>query len=177
MTVILELKWSKGLIIFVTIKLLSGGCCLSLLYTRTVKMLPTPSDSDGSVHTNIIWMKQGVFHWISEKKKRSKFFWLKFFLHCPSKSRRVVDVYLNLCVLIHFDISFLIHNMMFMFVLVAKVNLIICWWLIKKKVIFEMYQHYLKPLNYAPLKFKNNCHIYAFIRYCVHKTKKIFSHR
>ena len=40
-----------------------------------------------------------------------------------------------------------------------------------------MYQHYYKPLNYAPLKLKSNGHIYVFIENSLHKFKKMFFHR
>ena len=40
-----------------------------------------------------------------------------------------------------------------------------------------MYKQYRKPLNYAPLKFKNNCNIYAFNENSVHKSNRMFLHR
>ena len=104
---------------------------------------------------------------------------VKCFLMLPLKQKKcsLSKVYLNLIVLLHIDIVFLIHNIVY-FVFVVKAILIICWWFdYEKRTIFDMYQHYRKPLKYASLKFKNNCHIYAFTETSVHKSKKMFLHR
>ena len=49
--------------------------------------------------------------------------------------------------------------------------------LITNKAIFDMYQHYRKPLNYGPRKFKNSPQIYVFIEIPVHKSRKMVLHR
>ena len=70
----------------------------------------------------------------------------------PLKYKRVFDVlkvYLNLIVLLHLDISFLIHNI-FMFCFCCKSKF--ADGLITKSYFLDVYQHYRKQLNYAPRK-------------------------
>ena len=84
-----------------------------------LKKFLASSTSGGSLHTNLIWMLLGVFHYVSEKKLKNLL--VIFFLYCPSNTRRAVDVlkiYLSLIVLLHFDISFFFNFYFFIYLFI-----------------------------------------------------------
>ena len=102
--------------------------------TRTVQNIPGPTHfwwlCAYQLNTHVIRSLSPDFG----KKMQNR---VKFFLYCSSHTRRVVDVLhlskFNLIVLLHFDISFLIHNTVFMFCFCCKFDHLLMVLLQKKK--------------------------------------------
>ena len=137
--------------------------CLVCLHTRAMQKVPGP--------THFWWMcayqlNMNVIRHLSQdfwkkKKKKSSEIWLKFFLYCPSNTRivDVLKVYQNSIVLLHFDISFLIYNMICMscFCCKRKFDHLLMVWLQNKLFLTCISTTDYAPLNYAPWNLMAPC--------------------